>query len=267
MILALLALLQGPLPTVGDTIWIERAVELPAGAEVRAGAWSAENDLALLGRPLIRREGGRAIVSYPAVAWSAGARMILVPGPVVIRSDGTTDSLPSEPRSVTVASVLPPGQQAEQIPIQPQAGLVAERITSPWPLLVALLVAARLFAPVAWWWLRRGPALPPATPVPAEVVAPLGEWSEAGEGRAVAAAIAREMRSSLLAGLRGMPPGIVSDRLLRIVVEQRPAWPAEDLAALLRALDAAQFGEPSPVDIHRLAERAASLRRRLEGAA
>jgi hypothetical protein len=193
--------------------------------------------------------------------------MVLVPGPVVIRGDGTTDSLPSEPRSVTVASVLPAGQPLEQIPLQPEAGLVDERITSPWPVLVSLLIAALLLAPLAWWWLRRGPAMALTRPAQPELVVPLTEWSEAGEGRAVAAVIARELRATMFMQLRGLPPGVVTERLLRIIAEQRPAWPAQEVSQVLLALDAAQFAAHSPAEMHRLAEQAASLRRQLEGAA
>ena len=56
-----------------------------------------------------------------------------------------------------VASVLPPDAVPDRLPLQPEAGIVRERITSPLPLLVALLAdRGWLFALLAWWWRRRG---------------------------------------------------------------------------------------------------------------
>ena len=128
MLLLFLSLQQAApvAPTVGDTIWLERVVETPAGAEVHAAQWIPAEPIGLLGRALIRREGSRTIVSYPAVAWRAGRIQVDIPGPIVIRADGTTDSLPVESRTLTVASVLPDSVPAEKLPVQPQAGIVVE---------------------------------------------------------------------------------------------------------------------------------------------
>jgi hypothetical protein len=266
MILVLLLGLQAPPPTVGDTIWLERSVEVPAGAEVRAAPWEPENEIGLLGRAVIRREGSRVTVAYPAVAWSAGTHTVLVPGPVVIRRDGITDSMPSEPRTIIVASLLPAGQPPDRLPVQPAAGMVDERVHTPWPVVVALLLAGLLFAPVAWWWRRRGkPAMLTSAQPEVQPIA-LTEWAEAGEARAVAAVAARELRAAIGAQVRGMPPGAVTARLIRVVAEQRPAWPVEDITRVLEALETAQYAPARPREVTRLVERSADLRRRLEGA-
>jgi hypothetical protein len=264
---ALILLTQASPPTVGDTIWLERSVEVPAGAEVRAAPWKPDGDVGLLGRPVVRREGTLATVAYPAVAWRAGTHTILVPGPVVIGRDGVTDSLPAEARTIEVASVLPPGQPPERLQIQPQVGIVAERITSPWPLLAALFFAGALFAPLAWWWRRRGAPLVMPRPSPVKAPPPLEEWAEAGELRAVAAAAGRALRTTINSLLPGTAPGVVTSRLIRIIQEQRPAWPFEEIGTVLRALDAAQYGESSAPEVLALAERAGAMKRRLEGAA
>lgn len=265
--IALLLLLQGPLPTVGDTIWIERSVEAPAGAEVRASPWAPEGMISLLGRPLLRREGALVIVAYPAVAWSAGRHVVSVPGPVVIRADGTTDSLPSESHTIDVVSVLPAGRSPDSVELQPQTGIIAERVTSPLPLLAALLIATALFSGFRWWWQRRGP--PAGTPRVAGVptVPPLAEWSEDGEHRAVAAVAALDLRRVVVRQLPGVPAGVVTSRLIRIVAEQKPAWPAEEIATLLRALESAQFAEAPGAEVVALAERAGRLAAKLEPAA
>lgn len=261
-----LLLLQGPLPTVGDTIWVTRAVQAPPGAEVRAAPWEPSAPFGLLGRPVLVREGNQTIVAYPAVAWRAGRHELMVPGPVVIRPDGVTDSLPAELRIFEVRSVLPDGARPESLAVQPEAGIVEQRITSPWPLAMALAVAALLFAPVAWLWRRRGPAMPaePSTMPPVPV--PVTAWGEDGEHRAVAAVAALELRRALLRQLPGVPAGVVTSRLVRIVSEQRPTWPSEEIATLLRALEAAQFAEVPGSEVVTLAERAGAIISRLEAA-
>jgi hypothetical protein len=267
MILLLGVLLQAPSPTVGDTIWLERTVEVPPGAEIRAAHWEPDGDIGLLGRPVIRRVGSLVTIAYPAVAWTAGTHTVVVPGPVLIRRDGVTDSLPPEPRSIQVASVLPAGQPPDRIAVQPEVGVVNERVTSPWPVLLSLLIAGVLFTPLVWWWRRRGPSLGPPRSTPAAASVPTGEWAEAGESRAVAAALARGLRATLTASVRGLPPGLVTSRLIRVVKEQRPSWPSEEIAKVLQALDAAQYAESPVMEVSALAERAGAIQRRLEGAA
>lgn len=263
----LLALLQAAAPTVGDTIWIERRLPLPGGAEVRPAQWPLEGNLGLLGRPVVRRDGGDVIVAYPVVAWSAGTHQLIVPGPILIRADGRSDTLPAEARTIEVASVLPAGAEPERIAPQPEAGIVAERITSPLPILFTLLVAGALFAPIAWWWLRRGPPMNAARPEFPPVELPLDEWSEAGEHRAVAVVAARALRRTITGLLPGTAPGLVTSRLVRVLTEQRPQWPAEEIGTVLRALEAAEFAEHPAAEVVALAERATRLRQQLEGAA
>lgn len=268
MIAALIILLQAQaaVPTVGDTIWLERTIAVPPGAEVRPAAWEPEGAISLLGKPEVTRSGGSATIAYPAVAWVAGTQNIEVPGPIIIHHDGSTDSLPSETRTIQVASVLPAGQAPDKLRVQPEAGVVVERIHSPWVVVIAVLAGCLLLAPFAWWWRRRGPAVPHPAPSAAETAAPLTEWTEAGEPRAVAAVAAHGLRSAIVARLPGAGPGLVTARLLRVVEEQRPQWPAAEIARVLRGLDAAQFAESSTVGVAELATRAGELRRQLEGA-
>ncbi len=267
MIPLLLVLLQASPPTVGDTIWIVRSVTLPAGAQVRAGPWESGGAVELLGHAVVEQQGEQATVSYPAVAWLPGTHAILVPGPIIIGADGVTDSLPLEVRSLEVASVLPAGQAPEAVPVQPEAGLVDQRVTSPWLLIGLLLAAGLLFAPCAWWWRRRGPSMAITRPGGENAVPPVAEWLEAGEHRAVAAATARGLRSAIIARLPGTAPGLVSSRLVRVVREQRSSWPADEVGATLRALESAKFAETPTEEIVDLVERAHQLRQRIEGAA
>ena len=263
MIPALLLLLQAGLPTVGDTIWIERPVTLPAGADVRPADWTPEGDVSLLGRPVLRRVGGEVIVAYPAVAWRPGSHTVVIPGPVIVRADGRIDSLPPESRTLQVRSVLPADTAPERLAVQPEAGIVSQRITEPWPLVVFLLIATLIFLPVRWWWLRRGPPMPAWVPAAGSIALPLAEWSEAGENRAVAAIAHRELRRALLGQLPGVPAGVVDSRLVRIVEEQRPRWPADEVATVLRALESAQFSDGGQGELLVLAARAAELQVRI----
>lgn len=265
--IALLLLLQAAPPTVGDTIWLERAVTAPAGAEVRAAPWSPAGPIGLLGRALLRQEGAVTIIAYPAVAWSAGRHVVSVPGPIVIHPDGTTDSLPSQSTTIEVASVLPAGVAPDSLDVQPETGILAQRVTTPLPLVAALLLAAGVFVPLRWWWQRRGPpgGTPRLSAIP--VSPPLAEWSEDGEHRAVAAVAALELRRVMVGRLPGVQAGIITSRLIGIVAEQKPGWPAEEIATLLRALDSAQFAEAPGAEVVELAERAARLAARLESAA
>ncbi|MBK7714396.1 MAG: hypothetical protein IPI38_03060 [Gemmatimonadetes bacterium] len=263
----LLLALQAPLPTVGDTIWLERRVTLPGGAEVRPATWELEGSVGLLGRPRTRREGGELVIAYPVVAWTAGTHQLVIPGPILVRADGSSDTLAAEPRIIEVASVLPAGAVPERTAPQPEAGIVDQRVTTPLPLMACLLLAALLFAPLAWWWLRRGPAMVAAAGAAPPPRAPMEEWHEAGEHRAVAAVAARELRRAVTGHLPGSVPGLVTSRLLRVVAEQRPRWPAEEIGTVLRALEAAEFAERPGADVAALAARAVELARTVEGAA
>ncbi len=265
MILLLLLLTQqAPAPSVGDTIWLERSVVVPAGAEVRPGVWDPEGELALLGRPVLRVQGGRTIVAYPAVAWTPGEHRISIPGPVIIRADGRTDSLPAEERVIQVASVLPPNTAPDQLPVQPEVGIVNERITTPLPVMALLALATLLYLPMVWWWRRRGPVMTVTPPVAPPMESPWADWAEDGEARAVAAAVSRQLRLSLLSHLPAIPPGAVGSRVARIVAELRPTWPAEEVGGVLRALEAAEFGDGTSAEILPLVGRAEHLIRMVQ---
>jgi hypothetical protein len=52
-----------------------------------------------------------------------------------------------------------------------------------------------------------------------------------------------------------------------MVQEQRTAWPADEIAMVLKSLEAAQYSQLPALEVVSLAERANAVRRRLEGAA
>ena len=240
MILLLVAL-QGTSPTVGDTIWLTRQVTAPPGAEVRPTAWTPTGEVELLGRPVVIRSNGDAVIRYPAVAWVAGTHEVTIPGPVIIRADGHTDSLPPQTFHLEVASVLPPNTPDSSIAIQPEAGPLLQPVVSLGPLLVGLVVALLAVLLLARWWKRPGPSLPGIAPPGAPSAPPVDRWVASGEGRAVAAAAVEFLRRSIAHALPEAHTGLDLERCLAVIAERRPAWPQEEISNLLRALDMARF--------------------------
>ncbi|MDQ3224802.1 MAG: hypothetical protein M3Q75_15215, partial [Gemmatimonadota bacterium] len=53
-------LVQGLAPSVGDTVWLNRTVRVPAGYTVRAGDWEAADPIELLGRGRVVMTGDSA---------------------------------------------------------------------------------------------------------------------------------------------------------------------------------------------------------------
>jgi hypothetical protein len=241
----LLALLvQEParaLPTVGDTIWVRRSVQLTARATARAAEWELSGDVELLGPPELTLRGDSAIVRYPLVAWKPGRHSVSVPAPTLLAADGSVDSLPPVTVAFEVASVLPDRPPATIQP-QPPAGLVTRRTVSWLPPVVLGLGVVALLLPVHWWWRRRGkPQPPPIPPEPTPV--PIERWAGAGETRSVLALAARRLRAAVAA---------------------RPDAPeSAEVAALLAELDAARFAPASREDALRLYREAETLAGRL----
>ena len=66
-------------PSVGDTVWLERQVVVPAGWRVRAGRLDATEVVEPLGEPSVRRGPEGWLVRYPIVAWTPGAHTLALP--------------------------------------------------------------------------------------------------------------------------------------------------------------------------------------------
>jgi len=185
-----LLLLQSPpaAPLVGDTVWIEREIAAPAGSLLRPLPWDPGETLSLLGPPEVIARPGGWLLRYPVAFWRSGDHRLEIPGPLVIRPDGTTDSLPARVTQVMVRTVLP-AARSDTLPPRDAAELVGAGDHSPQPLLVLMLMAAALLAPVHWWWRRAGrPVPPPSIPSRAVLTPPdlLTQWAGQGELRAAA---------------------------------------------------------------------------------
>lgn len=256
---------QAAAPTVGDTIWLSRTVRVPAGATLRAGDWEAADPVEVLGPATITMRGGSAEVSYPVAIWRAGEHRLEVPGPLLLATDGTVDSLGGETMTLRVGSVLPRAATDTSLRPQPRAEFISRPTTTPIPLLVLLLLAMLLIVPLHWWWRRRGrPAVRPPAPDPgAHAKPPLDRWADAGEARAVAGAATSRLRATLATRVPGAAPALDTEAVLAMLSAERPSWPLDELAEVLRALDQARFGAGTVPDAVELARRAADLEPRL----
>lgn len=226
-------LLQATVPLVGDTVWVDRDIAAPAGSLLRPLPWEPGDDAALLGAPeAVPRPGGWTL-RYPLAFWRPGVHRLTIPGPLVIRPDGATDTIPARVVQVTIGSVLPAGR-ADTLSPRPAVGLVSVRHRSVQPAVVLLLLAGAILLPLHWWWRRATPWVPRrAGTTPAVLPGPalLAAWAEAGE--------------------------------LRVAAEGWIAWletapPAPDRDQLLRALRAARFESGDRETLARLCAEAAS---------
>jgi hypothetical protein len=257
--------IQGELPTVGDTIWVTRTVDLPPGRSLRAAEWEVSDPVELLGPPRIALRDGAADVSYPLAIWRAGFHTVQVPGPLLLSPDGGVDSLRPEAVTLRIASVLPRPATDTSLQPQPRADFVPRPATTPVPLILLLLGALLVLGPIHWWWRRRGRPAP--KPKSAELGGPakppLERWADAGESRAVAAAATSRLRAALATRLPGALPSLDTEAVLAYVAAQRPNWPLAELGEVLRALDEARFGQGALPDAMGLARWAAELEPRL----
>ena len=255
---------QRALPTVGDTIWVTRTVELPPGRTLRAAEWEASDPVELLGEARITLGQGRAVVAYPLAVWRPGRHTVDVPGPLLLAPDGGVDSLGTQRLILEIASVLPRAATDTTLRPQPRADFVPRPATTPLPLIALLVLAIALLAPVHWWWRRRGaPARRAAADPGAAAKPPLERWAGAGESRAVAAAATTRLRSAIALRLPGASASLDTEAVLAQVAEHRGDWPVAELTTLLRELDRARFGTGTLPDAVALARRAADLEPRL----
>src|SRR2546422_6946185 len=149
-----------PAPTVGDTIWLERAIAVPAGWQVRAGKLDATEAVEPLADPAVLRRAGGWVVRYAVVAWKPGVHKLGLPPLWRLGPDGRADSTAGGTTSLSVASVIPdsllrPSPQGLLAPLR-----AAHR--DPLPPLAALALAAGLLATGVVVRRRRPRTLEPA---------------------------------------------------------------------------------------------------------
>jgi len=94
-------------PTVGDTVWLEREVPVPAGWQVRAGKLEAREDVEPLGDPSVLRSRAGWVVRYGVAVWTPGNHTLTLPPLWRLGPDGRSDSSAGGAASIVVASVIP----------------------------------------------------------------------------------------------------------------------------------------------------------------
>ena len=262
-LLGVLLVLQGALPTVGDTVWVGRTVRVPPGYTVRAGDWEPADPFQLLGPPRVLISGDSARITYPLVVWRPGRHVVELPGALLLGPGGTVDSLAGLQTSVQVRSVLPAGDST--LSPQPSAALVERHVVTLAPMLVLWAMAIALLLPLHFWWRRRGkPNRTPAPIVSSEALeAPLSRWADAGEHRAVASLATAQLRAALAERLPAAHMGLDTERVLAEVAAARPEWPLEDFSSVLRALDDVRFGGTPSAQALGLSHSSMALRERL----
>lgn len=260
-----LLLLQAQGPTVGDTIWVSRTIAVPVGAAVRPQPWNPTGDVEALGPARLVRRGDSVEVAYPAVVWRPGVHEVTVPGPLLLLEGGGVDSAAAYRATLSVASVLPAVANDSALPVQPAVTTVRRADRSARPVALFLLGAVALLAPLHWWWRRRGVAPVAAASVPAPGP-PLSRWAEGGEGRAALAVAAAELRAAIARGAPSATPALETEECIAALRAERPTWPVEEMAGVLRALDAARFRPGTPADAAALVADVGRLAARLPGA-
>jgi hypothetical protein len=234
----LLLLRQGAVPTVGDTVYLEHALGSTGTAVVRPQPWSLGELGQQLGPAEVRVGAGGAVMRYAVVFWYPGTHALSMPGAVLVRRDGSSDTLAATAMKVEVASVLPAGARRSTLAPRGASGLLPLGSRSLRPALLlggAVLLGLGLLAALR---RRRGPSPPaPAAPEPGVTPAVLARWALAGEYRAA---------------LGGWTP-----LLVRRLEASRDPVEAGKLQRLLGEVSSSGFTGDDPARLAALCERAA----------
>ena len=182
-----LLLLQAGAVTVGDTVWIERAVPPVGTAIIRPQPWTVGAIGRQLGPAEVRHGAGGAVVRYALVLWYPGEHTLTMPGPVLVKRDGSSDTLAASSVRVRVTSVLPAGARRTSLPPRPARTAVPLADRSIVPLVILSIVVLLAWSGAVLFWRRRGPLppIPPSRP-PAQIFhepVMLRQWADAGEHR------------------------------------------------------------------------------------
>lgn len=238
-------------PTVGDTVWLVRALTVPAGWQVRAGKLDPTEDVEPLTEPSARNVAGAWVVRYAVAAWKPGAHKLTLPPIWRLGPDGHADSSAGGVATFAVASVIPdslkdPSPQGALAPLR-----AAHRTAGP-PLAALALATMLLVAGVA---LRRRPPrlLAPRPQVPVEREVPDARWLAAGEPKAVVARATWRLRAALAKAVPAAHPALDTAECLAVVERARPQAPVRELRDLLEQLDRVAFASAHGTDISALA--------------
>lgn len=248
-------------PTVGDTVWLTRAVSLAPGWRIKAAPFETQGDVAPLGDPVIVGVAGGVVVRYAVVAWTAGVHHLRLPPLWLVGAEGGSDSLAGGGADVTVRSVIPPDSthpapKALLPPVDPRGDSVWPPLAAAGVGLAALVLAVRV--------RRRGPR---ATQPPAEFVtgggAPDERWLAAGEPKAVAARAARVLREALARAVPEAGEPLPVREALEAAEGRMPGATFRRVRDTLLALDQVSYAVAHGTDVAQVAAEARTLAREL----
>jgi hypothetical protein len=247
--------------TVGDTIYVSRTLPAPAGATARAQPLARTATVEPLADPVVERDGGLLTLRYAVAVFAPGPQAIPMPPVELFYADGTSETILGDTAHLRLRSVLPAGDSLP--PPRPSLGPLARPIRRLEP--AALLVTAAIALSALWAVARRrvGPRPEEVSAGGAAAVAPVGTWVEAGELRAVATRVSMGLRRELAARAPLAGAALSTDACLAVLQRERPAWPLDEIADVLHALDRARFAPAVPQDVMALAEQARMISERL----
>lgn len=235
-----LALLQGPMPTVGDTVFLEHALGDVGAAVVRPQPWTLGDVGQQLGPAEVRLGARGAVMRYAVVFWYPGTHALTMPGAVLVRQDGNSDTLAATPLTVRLASVLPANVRRSALMPRGATGSLPLESRSVLPALLLGGVVLLAVGILAAFWRRRG-RVPAVREEAAPRVTPpmLARWAGAGEYRAA---------------LGGWAP-----LLARRLESSRDPAEAAELRRLLEEVAVSGFTGADPARLGELCDRAARL--------
>jgi hypothetical protein len=242
--------------TVGDTVWLERAlVVTDPSAQVRLGMLEASELLEPLGVPDVVNGPNGLVARYTVALFEPGEQTIELPDVQLVYDDGRMEMLVGGAAFVTVVSVLP-AEEDSLPPPRASRDPVSQPMSRALP--ATLLVVLALVLTVGWGVQRRHPRARPtwtlAHVAPEEV--PLSRWIAAGEPRAVATVTMNRLRGEILQYVPEAGPSLELDRWLDVVRTSRPTWPLRELSDVTHALERASFAPAIPSDVIALADEA-----------
>jgi len=238
-VIGALLLLQAA-ATVGDTVYVTRVIPDAGGAVVRPQQWSLGSLALQLGPAELRRDGRGTEVRYALVFWYPGDHLVTMPGPVLVRRDGRSDTLAVSTARIRIESVLPGNRRRSSLEPKPAVEAVPLAAETPLPAVILVGVTAAGLGIAGFRWRRRGRLAPrPAPAAPDPPPETLARWAAAGEHRAALDAWGR----------------ILSRRLALT----RDARETSELERLLDDIDLGVFASHGPEKLAVLSERAARL--------
>jgi len=242
--------------TVGDTVEITLRLQTTAGVSAHADPLVPSARVEPLAVPAITHSGNTVLVQYKVAFFEPGYLSLAMPEIQLIHEDGTLERVSGDTAWVRVVSVLP--QDTMPAPKPSYGPIARERKRTD---LVVLLIAVVVVAAIGWAMIRRRarerPKWRSGTGKRAE--APVVQWMNAGEPRAVVSAVTDRLRDSIATALPEAGRQLSTEECLSVMEQEEPEWPLREIARILNALDRARFAPAVPNDIVELAEESDAL--------